>query len=388
MADTFRNELTNTIRNGFCTILGIQQNYYGYIGQNPFAFSARLGEAFFGAAYRMFCNQEPPDAPPPPFEGGQCNTVYALSVLMYNCVPSGCGNDGPFAIGNYTGPVTSVTGGWNPAEGWGVFITANGTETFSLLSSAGPTDYTSFTVQEVYLTRIDGLADDCGNPPPPIPEPDAGYNEGNDNITYTNNDGLDVTVPLIFIFAPVRVNASLELTVPIRIDLGGVDIQIGGDINLNTGDINLKFGNRNYSRDDQPSPDSFKSPDDTPDIPPDVPTPILPPSPDDTDIDTTTIIRGGIVTVTGLSPNGSTIIFQDDNPDIYVPNLGYISFLCAVGDTVAWTEDIPVKSRRHLIECPWSGGAIAVRGTPRAGVTWSIVPVYGQLEESVSFMVS
>lgn len=388
MADTFRNELTNTIRNGFCTILGIQQNYYGYIGRNPFAFSAQLGRAFFGAAYRMFCNQEPPDEPPPPFEGGQCNTVYSLGVLMYNCVPSGCGNDGPFSIGNYTGPITSVTGGWNPGVGWGVFITANGVDSFSLLSSAGPSDYTSFTVQQVYLARVDGLSDDCGNPPPPVPEPEPGYNEGNDNITYTNNDGLDITVPLLFIFAPVRVNARLELTVPIRIDLGGIDVQIGGDINLNTGDINLNFGNRNYSTDDQPSPDSYKSPDDTPDIPPDVPTPSLPPSPDDSDIDTTRIIRGCIVTVTALSPNGSTVIFQDSNPDIYVPNLGYISFLCALGQQVAWTEDIPVKSRRHLIECPWSGGAIAVQGTPRAGVTWSIVPVYAQVEDSVSFEVS
>jgi len=388
MAGSFRDELFSTIRAATCASLSINENYYNFASRVvPYAgaqFIANLASQYFGAAYRLLCNEEPPAQPSPPFEGGQCNTVYSLGVLMYNCVPSGCGNDGPFAIGNYTGPITSVTGGYNPAEGWGVYITANGIEVFSQLSSAGPDDYTSFTVQEVYLARIDGLPDDCGNPPTPVPPGNPGYNESDETFTYTDNNSVDIDVDINFRFGSPTITPIGELNIPIRIDIGDIGISFGGNINMNTGDITLNFNNQNYSRNGSPTPDSFGSDDDIPPVPPSVPEPFSPPSLEDDEPETTRIIRAVIVT-SSYSDGSNTVIGQLDNPDIYSPNLGYINFYCAVSGNTAWTADIPVKNLRQIIECPFEGGAIAVAGTPRVGVTWELTPVYAYQEDVVEF---
>ena len=90
-----------------------------------------------------------------------------------------------------------------------------------------------------------------------------------------------------------------------------------------------------------------------------------------------------VTTVTDESRG--TVIDQLDTPDIIAPNLGFIQFAIAVSNKIGWTVDIPVKNHRFFCECPWIGGAIDVRGTPRAGVEWIITPVYANEEKSQTF---
>lgn len=384
MADSFRDGLLNGLRNGFCTALEFQRNYYGYVGRNPFFPTARAAEALMGAAYRLFCNQEPPEPLEPPFTGGQCSGVL-YDVTVYRNALLSNGEQKP----NY--PQSYVARVYGPVRGVIVEITAD-VETMFIVSGTGnvyignlnfPAEtYVDYSITSI--VRVDGQPDTCGDPPVLIPDPEPGFNEGDTNITYTNNDGLDLTVPLNFIFADLNVNLKGELTVPVRIDLGGLNFKIGGELNLNTGDLNLNFGNRNYNRNGLPNPDGYKPDPNLPDVPDNVPDDVYVPSPTDEDDDTSRILRACIVTTTNV-PDDISLIFQTGNPNITAPNLGYVSFCISVNGRLSWTSDIPVKNQRNFIACPWEGGAVDVRGTPRPGVAWVITPVYAAVEDAVTF---
>lgn len=384
MPEPFERELFNAARNAFCNALELQQNYYGYVGRNPFFITARMAEALMGAAYRTFCNREPPPTPEPPFTGGQCvGVTYDVDVYVDRKNGNGSQAGGyPFTFTvRTTGRIDGV-----------IELTSAGVKTIFITTSHGNVYVTNANTPDQYhpvyqivdIRRVGGGADNCGDPPIPTPTPDPGFNDIDIDITYTNNDGIDITVPLIFIFADLNVNLRGELTVPIRIDLGGLNFKIGGELNLNNNEINLNFGNKNYNRNGLPNPDGYKPDPNLPDVPDDVPDDVYVPSPDDTDDETSRILRACIVSTNNV-PDNISIIYQTGNPNITAPNLGYVSFCISVNGKLAWTSDIPVKNQRNFIVCPWEGGAIAVRGTPRPGVTWVITPVYAAVEDVIQF---
>lgn len=391
MPGTFIEELTNGVRNAFCTVLEAQNNYYGYVGQNPFFITARLAQQFFDTAYRVACNREPPDPPSPPFTGGQCAINYTVNTawtrkarIAGTCVTTGTETATNFSVlGPIAGLVTARSGSnlsLQIAHGAGG---TSRTTVYTYADATGcPAEFVTYSITSV--TPPIGVPDNCGNPPAVTPTPDSGYNSDTINITYTDVNDNDITLPVSFIFAPVRVNIKGELTVPIRIDVGGIDLQFGGDINLSTGGIEINYGNPNYNRNGLPNPDGYQPPDTTPDPPADVPVDVPNPSPDSNEPDTSRILRGCIVTTTVVPPD-ITVIFQEDNPTIYAPNLGYVQFAINVGGVIAWTADIPVKNKRHFVPCPWEGGAVAVRGTARSGVSWTISPVYALVEDVIEF---
>jgi len=386
MPDNFRNELVNGIRNAFCTALEVQENYYGYLAENNrWAIGAQLGEQFFDMAYRVACNREPPPALTPPFTGGQCAVSYDVTIYR-----------GLFKNGQPTRgyPDFYTVRGNGPIGGLYLETLSNGDVALRITwASTMPALGVAFTSQgevweEYYISnivRVGGGPDNCGNPPIPDPVPEPGYNNQPVTINYTNNEGNSINVPLNFIFAPVSLNLRGELTVPVRLDLGGVNLDLSGDFNLNTGDLNLNFGNPNYSRDGLPNPDGYKPDPTLPDVPDDVPDDVSIPSSDNSEGETTRILRACIVTTSIVPPNVS-LIFQSGNPTITAPNLGYISFAIAVGNAIAWTSDIPVKNQRNFIVCPWEGGAVDVRGTPAPGVSWDITPVYAAVEDAIEFV--
>lgn len=92
-----------------------------------------------------------------------------------------------------------------------------------------------------------------------------------------------------------------------------------------------------------------------------------------------------LVTVINPGARGRVgTLFQGDNPDIAVPNYGYVNFLCRAGGFQGgWTPDQPVKNGRCFIPCPWDGGAYAVEGTPQPGVEWVLTPVYAKVPVGV-----
>lgn len=392
MAGTFLNELQNAIRSAWCNALNTGYNFLDALpdpivdsGDVPIARANR-------ALYRMFCNNEPPPSPTPPFTGGQCYVAYYVAVNLHGYLASG-GEDpnvsgaNPYWItvnGAIQGARVRVSGGRRYAEVVAQASVAHPDGIYPV-GNFDATYYSNVTAAIASVSRVDGQPDNCGDPPPVIEPPTPGYNSPDINFTYTTNNNVDVDISASLTFAPSVLNNYGDVTVPIRISLLSDNTIFGGDINLSTGAINISFGNKNYSPSDRGKPDCYDCPDTCPPIPPDVPTPITPPSPNDTNPSTTKLLRACIVTVTSISESSTTTIFQEDNPDIFAPNLGYVQFLIAVGNRLAWTGDIAVKNRRHFIACPWEGGALQVRGTPRAGVTWDISPVYTKQEDVVTF---
>jgi len=235
------------------------------------------------------------------------------------------------------------------------------------------------------VVRVDGLPDTCGDPLPPTPTPPQPSDPIDVDVPWTDEDGNDLDITLPVIFAPIRVDINGELIVPFRVSVDPTfNVNFNGSININTGDVSINFKNINTPPKSSPNQDDYGSPDDIPDYPPEVPNSIIPIPPQPDEPETAQVIRACIVTITDYDSN-ATVIFQDDNPDIYAPNLGFINFGISINNAIAWTSDIPVKNFRNFIPCPWEGGAIAVRGTPRPGVEWIITPVRLRVEEPVEF---
>lgn len=380
MAGTFTDEVTNALRNGYCSIVGsyanfLEQNFPAFgIVPNPGLGAARL-------AQRLFCNSEPPDEPPPidpGFTGGQCvGVTYRVTCSI--TFPFG---GSPVTVNPQrlvTGPITFVGTERVSSTSIRTIIRSSGgsvtTEVDSYSSSEENVD--QYTLNSVSVIRPDGLPDNCGDPdplpPPPPPPPPDGFNVIDVDVTYTDNSGNDITVPIVAVFAPVVIAGNGNVFAPVRVNVPvDADLNLNGTLNLTTGDINLNFGDQNRLpglEDCPPAPPGL--PDDIPDVPDDVPDYSEPDEPGVVP----TVIRGAIVTVTETG-NGVTHVFQGDNPDVYLPRLGNIQFQMEFGRRIAWSEDIPVKNRRQFIRCPWEGGAIAVEGTPAPGVVWEITPVY------------
>lgn len=386
MAGSFQTELLSGLRSAWCAVLQNAGNFLDAL-PDPIVESGDVPIARVNRwLYRQFCNAEPPAGPEPPFTGGQCPTLYAVRVDgTVNRPAPASPLTYDYTIANIVGPISAIRvttrGGDIVFEVLAQPNTPNpdGDYTETLFANAVPN---GFTIGEYTLTgpnRQDGLADDCGDPPPDVPPPEPGYNDIDIDIEYSPDIGPDITVPVNFIFAPVRVNIRGEATIPINIDVGGVNAYVNGEFNLNTGDITFNFGNRNYGSHDKPNPDDYRPDDDIPNNPDDVPDDVTIPLPDDTPDDPATVIRAVIVTVTEV-PNTVSTIIQDDNPDIYAPNLGYVQFAIPIGRSLSWTSDIPVKNKRNFIPCPWDGGALDVRGTPRPGVEWTLTPVYLEIQ--------
>lgn len=209
-------------------------------------------------------------------------------------------------------------------------------------------------------------------------------------VNYTTNNNVNVAIPMVFVYGQFKLDANLNLKMPINVKIDPrvqfktrIPFDIDAELNWNTGEVDI-----NWTGDDDlvvpPSPPSAPSPPGSPS--PNNPTPPSPPgippnTPDPNDPDSDLVIIAAIVTSTvdALETRASTI-FQDDNPDLYVPTLGYISFSSrSDAGAVGWTNDIPVKNLRAYIPCPIVDGAGRVLGTPNEGVEWTITPVYSSV---------
>lgn len=385
MAGTFLEELSETIRTGFCTVANVAQDFgltagvsAGYRGAFVSVNLLRLGQ-------RLVCNREPAPGYDPPFTGGQCPVNYSIVVDIYACVTAGCGTDPNLGVGTYLGPILAVTGAFKPGSGWGVYITTPSGTPFFTISSAGPTAYVSWDAVNIRCTRVDGLPDNCGNPSPQLPPSEPGDRTTTTTLTYTDNSSDDHSFDVTLRYGDINFNSNGDLTIPVRITYedNGSPATFNANLSLTTGDISFNLGNSNYGVNGSTNPDKYGTPE-APDIPPDVETPVTPPSSNDDETETTKVLAGVIVTVTANSSD-ATEIFQTDNPSIYAPNLGYVNFSLAFQGTTAWSVDYPVKNYRCFIPSPLEGSAIDVKGTPRVGVTWSLTPVYSDVNRPTSF---
>lgn len=185
-----------------------------------------------------------------------------------------------------------------------------------------------------------------------------------------NFDGLypelNISPTVNFEFNP-NVGLQLNFDAPdinIGIDVGGVDINLGGRPPSNTPR--------------RPTPDDFDSDptDPPPPLPPDIP------EEDDGDEDGDRVIRACWVTVTGAGRPATEISGGGVIPSTWAPDLGLVKFKIRTRDgAIGWTEDIRIKNTRQFIVCPWEAGAINVKAFARQGYNVVVTKIFGVAEE-------
>lgn len=398
----YASALAEKIKSGFCQATATADRYYT-IFQKIWKTPPLSLPSFPGALNAVFCNRDPDNLPvnPPPFTGGQCNgTKYRVTAQVERFV-------GGFAPNPPVFDTISIVSGDFGTEIWGpiqsVQLTSFGTNgrgyqgyTFLTItarnSSTGtiaPRNYSSFLfsynrIISVTVTPISG-ADTCGNPPAPLPTPlPPGTNTVEDDVEFTDENDVSVTVPIVLVYGTANININGQIIIPVDVRIGPNTLEV--DLNLNTGDIN--FG-PSYSTDNpgdgtggrgtngpceqEPEVDEDE---DEPDGGTPEPTPI---GEKESDV---RVIIGALVTVTDEG-NGIGEVNGDpyNAPDIGVPRFGDLMFEVRVGSRTAWLNDIPVKLSRVYIPCPWDGGALRVVGIPKPGVTWAITPVYSRIKK-------
>jgi hypothetical protein len=414
---SWRDGIAGAARSGLCFVLGqyanagfwLLRNVTGRGNVQDFLGTSTNPYAQF---YRWACDVEPPTnfENNAPFTGGQCPVIYrpAYTIVQYDVNGNITRSDTDPGVTKLWGEIrkplnaylVNGQGSQVVVEYWGY---GSGDAPRASEDGIAYTQIAPFNpntvrveIQNLNYIRDDGLPDDCGDPPPVIDPPPGTWNHYDVDITYNNDDGIDVTVPVTFIFGFAFINATAELNIPFTLQLSP-EFKFQGTLNVNTGDVHVDLfptitnnsGDTIYNFPGSNGTYNINNNFDiTGDRPPEPPNGNTDDKPPGTTNGTGKVIRGVIVTVYGLNSKKHTVLYQNENPDIYVPNLGFVNFKVDVNGVQAWTTDQPVKTLRHLIECPWMGGAIDVKGTPQPGIQFELTPVYAVSESGVQYPVT
>lgn len=390
---TFLDAVKETAKNSVCAILNSQQTWARYLDDALGGGNGVIRQPGELAAFqRNLCNQNPPPGPVQ-IPSGQCSGVEYNIIIDYEQL------NGP---GTAWIPVNTFWSGCNgevggPISGPERVPDENSYEyywTYTRLSSGARIRRRLVDISKSSITRnfryryerCNGQTQPCDSIPK---SPRADYNyKPNQTITYNVNNGPNINLDVDVTVGAPKLDINANLVIPIGIAYIDADLNVPVNLNFNldvNGNLNFDFGG------DQNTPGGGGGDGCPPPKPPDAdPEADPPPSedPDQTGEDdpvnpAAPIIRAAVVTVQSIDPEGDVgQIGQEDNPDILIPNAGFISFKILAGSTFAWTSDIPVKNIRNFIPCPWDRGAVEVKGTPREGVVWTITPVYSKLDTS------
>lgn len=378
---SFLDEIGKAVKQTACAVIATNDAVNGFMegigvpGASGYADRTR-------ALRRTLCDNDDDTVPTPdpPFQGVQCDCGrYEIRIEgTYTNTFGSTGISFRFPSRKIRGPLSDLsvmpTGNINNdlvatfkcrGIGSSSYPTCGSTLTAQVFeNTTSPVESVeSFTV--VVLEALDG--DDCGDPvPPPIPP----YipSPTTINISYENNQQITVSEDVdITVFSP-KVNLIGGIFAPVTVAgntfnlVGTAELSPEFKLNLSP-KINIRLGGGNT---DDPAPNPDK--------------PIPEPEPDEDEI---RVIVGAVVTATSVSDR-QDFLPQNDNPDIAIPNLGYIAFYILVNDDAAWTADIPIKNVRSYIPCPVTTGAVDVAGSSRSGVELTIQPVWGYLGQNVS----
>jgi len=382
---TFLEALGDTVRNGFCFLSRTGQDWGLGLEVEAGWRGVDVSLNLLRFAQRLTCNREPDPGLSPPFVGGQCNANYFCGFNFNYQLTDGS----PTTVNRSTNPLPGPIGAPSLRFNTGGLVcdipTANGVFEVALISNVNQASFIYYNISDFSVLRADGQPDNCGQPFPVFPPSAPGDRTYGDTITYINNEGDEVELDVTHRYGNVTFNSNGDLYVPVQIELPDepYSFTFMGDLNLSTGGFAPTLNNPNYTRGGNKTPDDYV-PDDTPTVPPDIPEPVTPLPPNIPEEESQSILRAVIVTVTETSET-NTEIAQGDNPTIYAPNLGFVSFYISASGQQAWTSDIPVKNKSNFIPCPWEGGALDVAGTPRPGVVWSLTPVYAVAQQSSQF---
>lgn len=369
---TFEEALKAGAKAAFCTLSGpiektlqLGEGIYENANFPGFPEGPTPGGQGLRAMRNVLCN-DPQDSVDglfnPLLPNGQCpGTSYSVSAdIELN------GNSPIFAgSGTGVGPLRRDKAPNDPEGERDIIYDATGK-----FLTGGGTSFPDGTADlvNIQITPVSG-PDDCGASPPVPPEP---YNPpdftATPDITYVNNEGVDVTVPVGLVFAPVKVDVDGTVTVPFTLELAP-EINLGGNIDLSTGDVNVGINVRDTNITTSTDVTVYDDPDGPTGIP-------LTPT---QELQRTII--GVYVEITGIEPSfrGTQLGTNTPNAGFYVPRMGSISFLCDVLSTAGavWTEDIDVKYTKQLVECPISWGARDVVVTLQNGISGEVTIIRG-----------
>lgn len=390
---SFIEAVGESVNRAACVVLGdfaARLEVLQYI-LDPLATSPNYNGA--AAAYAARCGLPLPPGftPDTSFTGGQCVGTsytltydYELSTNIATAPPGTYIAQSASLVRN--GAILSVSPTNRTNDAGFTIVTSAGSEYIGVASSGFANNVGVRNLSNIQVTPNFGQPDNCGNPPAPVPDYQPGDNTYNTNVTYNDNSGGNVTIPIALAFGYATVNVDGTISIPIRANFElNPELNFNGEFNFSTGDVNFNLGNPSAPRPTgcsdpsgyEPDPSIPEPPTEIPDAPsPDTP-PDEPPAPEQ-------VITACIVT-TQIPGDNESVIEQDNDVDIYVPALGYVQFKIRAGRSSGWTNDIPVKNRRAFIPCPWAGGAIDVKGTGRYGTTITVTPVLGVSQLSNAF---
>lgn len=399
---TLIDAVKNAGKQAFCTLQSAGYNAW-YLFSKLAEGDMQAAGKFATASNGLFCNN-PVDVPfgqlpSGPFTGGQCPTGY-LGEAAFN-YPNGT-RGYLLQKGGLVGPIKGIVPVGTGVDGLGRTYTNWNFDTATGLVEPNGSGWVydenlgqgipkATLVSQTY-TRMDGEPDNCGDIGGAVPPYEPGSTTIVTDITYTpEGGGPNITIPATVILGFAYVDANANIRIPVTVNLGGVKIPLS--LNLTTGDINfggirvgspdidVKFDIRLGGPGGITVPPGSEPPIGPPPGEPDYPELEEQPEPD-----TEPIIVGAVVTTNNIIGRRDLLYQDGGNPNIEIPRLGFINFLNYVpGLGLAWSEDIPIKNLRHLVQNPWPYGAIAVEGSPRNGVSWTITPVYKQSQIPIEY---
>lgn len=364
----FLDSVKTAIKAAYCSEVSKSPEWFGNLRRIVVPDGlANAADAF----NRSVCNSDDSAQdflPAPPFFGGQCQGQryqITLSGLLNNLQPT---TFNPILSGRIIGIDTSRvnSGGFFTP----VVVHNGGASEFGIITTASEQVRDSYSISNVRcvneLNQVITCPQDCGNPPSEFPDPGP-IPVNPPDITYDDDDGNPITVPIGIIFAPVVIRANGTVTIPISVDVGGV--KFTGNFNLfPNAEINL-FPDAVINRPGTPDNPDLTNPETGTDGDPgqDEPEPGIDPI-------VAVVVRSNKTGYTRPSE-----VFQDDLPTLFAPRLGNVSFFTTTGGIASWTPFQPIQATNQHIPCPdpygavdvqvwwdtgWTGSYSAIRGKP------------------------
>jgi hypothetical protein len=402
IADLLKRTYCAIVRGGFKLWRGVTDGIFGSNSPEGLSVMRRW------ASYR-FCNEEPPPTPDSD-DFNQCACVlYNFSITGRVTDANGNPQSQTFVRNNIAGPISFYFEKTSSFVTSGIQMNRLNLTYRSAIASACPlitfdetdlwatvnraSEAPGYTIN--YLIPVGATPPGCGEGEPDEPPWQPGDYKYDFDINYSNDDVFYYTIPITIEFKPAFIDNNFNIKIPVDINLKAnlnfnptFNLNFKADLNFNTGDVEFNFPTPPGTDPPRtPPPPKFEPPPTTPDPvppppPPDVPDPEPPPEGEPA---LKRVIVGAIVTVTDPEEAAKIgVLGQAENPDVYFPDLGLVSFQIRSKGGAGWTEDIRVKNVRQFIACPWGGGAVSVKGTARTGATMTVTPVYGYPEERLT----
>lgn len=344
----------DNVRQGLCNTLNIAQRtaqlgerFYDSIGLRGVAQTSEQAAQLWSNAAGVACNRTPQDLSTeivPPFMGGQCDVLYTFEFAT-QFPPA---NQGPFRpIGAPAlGPLSYVET-TSDTQRFTRILQGDGSIAVSAATGID-NDQPIITLRNV--SRVDGLADDCGNPPaqgPPYNPTDFTLPR---TINFDDNGGNPQSLDVDLVFKPTVTNNRGDFVVPIEVEFGDGS-SLFGDFNFSTGDINFGGGNSGGDGVQEDPVELDEEEDEAPDG---------------------TVIVGVRITagVNQAESRATEIFTPSGQPNLFVPRLGIFRFRYQPpGSAVSIGPDINIKSTENVY---WSGPpAIGVELFPEIGTTFA-----------------